>query len=322
MSLIEYVRQHTFSGWEELFRIADPEILQISELLDKEKSKGHRIVPDMENIFRVFDMIKPENVKVVIVGQDCYHQILPGNKPRALGFSFSVARDDAIPSSLHNIYKEIKNSYPNSIIPTHGDISHWVEQGVLLLNISLTCRANEPNSHSKYNLWMPFIDRFLKFLSSVNKSPIFVLWGKEAQKIDTPIEKGFRNILKGVHPSGLSANRGFFGCNHFKIINDILVSQNKSEIKWLEQELTLSELYIKYFVETIPNEEIEPLIEYYKSYYTENKDISLKEFTIDMLIKGFYQQNNYTLNYEEYLKEIKNKFEINKKSFCECLKLV
>jgi uracil-DNA glycosylase len=315
MNLYDYIRKNIPEGWEELFRIADPEIKQISDLLEKEKNKGYRIVPDMENIFRVFNMCKPEDIKVVIFGQDCYHQILSNGKPRALGLSFSVSKEDTIPGSLLNIYKEIKNCYSNSIIPPHGDISGWVEQGVFLLNSSLTCRANEPNSHSKYNLWLPFIDRFIKFLSSVIKTPIFVLWGKEAQKLETLIQKGFRNILMGVHPSGLSANRGFFGCNHFKMINDILKVQNKQEIQWLEQESTLSELYMKYFTETIPDKEIEDFYTHYEKYYIKNEKQSLKEYTISMLIQGFYIQNAYTFSYEEYLKMIKDKFDIEKKGF-------
>jgi uracil-DNA glycosylase len=273
----------------------------------------------MGNIFRVFYMCKPLDVKVVLLGQDPYHQMLSNGKPRALGFSFSVSKEDTIPGSLLNIYKEIKNCYPSSIIPSHGDISGWVTQGVFLLNSSLTCRANEPNSHSKYNLWMPFIDRFIKFLASVTKTPIFVLWGKEAQKLDTMIEKGFRNILRGVHPSGLSANRGFFGCNHFKMINDILKTQNKQEIQWLEQELSLSELYIKYLTETVSNEEIEQFYSHYESYYVKNDKQSIKEYVISALIQGVYVQNKYPFSYEEYLKKIKDKFDIEKKNLLICL---
>jgi uracil-DNA glycosylase len=309
MDLYTYIHNNIPKGWEELFRVAEPEIQQISDLLEKEKSKGYRLVPNQENIFRVFELCKPEDIKVIIVGQDCYHQLLTNGSPRALGFSFSVSRDDVIPSSLHNIYKEIKNCYPSSIIPNHGDLMDWVNQGVFLLNMSLTCRVNEPNSHSKYNLWLPFIDRFLKYLSSINKDAIFVLWGKEAQKLETPIEKGFRHILKGVHPSGLSANRGFFGCNHFKLINDILISKNKKPIQWLEQELTLQELYMKYFIQNVSKTVIESLVPHYQSYYNESsKNVSIEEFCIEMLLKGVHQQKASDISYEEYLKQVKDKF--------------
>ncbi len=341
MDLYTYTKQNIPEGWEELFRIADPEIKQISSLLDKEKSKGIRILPDMENIFRVFYMSKPENIRVVILGQDCYPQILSNGKPRALGFSFSVSNEDVIPSSLHNIYKEIKNNYPDSIIPSHGDISHWVSQGVFLLNACLTCRVGEPGSHNKYKLWLPFFDRFLKYLSTVNKDVIFVLWGKEAQQYETMIEKGFRNILRAVHPSGLSASRGFFGCGHFKQINDIIRSQNEKsgkkepEIKWLEQtkvcsetkvcskEKPLSALYIEYFSKEINEEEMTSLKNYYKEFYDkiENKDeLSLEEYTIAMITHTIYSQNisNFEkkITYEEFLKILMEKFEKeNKQNF-------
>jgi uracil-DNA glycosylase len=268
-------------------------------------------------------MSKPENIRVVIQGQDPFPQILPNGKPRALGFSFSVSKEDVIPSSLHNIYKEIKNNYPDSIIPSHGDISHWVTQGLFLHNACLTCRVVEPGSHNKYKLWMPFFDRFLKYLSTVNKDVIFVLWGKEAQQYETMIEKGFRNILRAVHPSGLSASRGFFGCGHFKQINDIIRSQKGNEIKWLDMEKPLSKLYIEYFSKEIKEEEMTSLKNYYKEFYDkiENKEeLSLEEYTITMITHTVYSQNVNTsekkITYEEYLKIIREKFEKeNKENF-------
>jgi uracil-DNA glycosylase len=332
MDLYTYTKQNIPEGWEELFSIADPEIKQISNLLEKEKSKGFRIVPDLENIFRVFYMSKPENIKVVILGQDPYFQMLPNGKPRALGFSFSVSKDDAIPSSLQNIYKEIKNCYPSSIIPNNGDISNWVSQGVFLLNACLTCRVGEPGSHNKYKLWMPFFDRFLKFLSTVNKNVIFVLWGKEAQQYESMIEKSFRNILKAVHPSGLSAMRGFFGCNHFKMINDILEKEGLKPIKWMEQEKSLTELYIEYFSKEINSEELSPLIEYYKpfhqeyldKYIKEEKILSLEEYTIYMTTIASYNKTSAeakaeTETYEAFLKKLRENFESNGKNFYQLI---
>lgn len=349
MNLYTHTKQNIPEGWEELFRIADPEIKQISDLLEKEKSKGIRLVPDMENTFRVFHMCKPENIRVIILGQDPYFQIRSNGKPRALGFSFSVSKDDEIPVSLRNIYKEIKSNYPSSIIPEHGDISNWVSQGVFLLNSCLTCRVGESGSHTKYKLWMPFFDRFLKFLSSINKDVIFVLWGKDAQSYETMIEKGFRNILKAPHPSGLSASRGFFGCGHFKQINDIILIQNEKsglnrpEIKWLEcsedkvsdsKNETLTDLYIEYFLQEINKEEMELLTSHYSKFYdemkSEDKDkMSLEKYTIYMITYSVYSSNGSSSNdsssnenlksdkfngtYEEYLKIVRENFDKNDK---------
>jgi uracil-DNA glycosylase len=318
MDLYTYTKQNTPEGWEELFRIADPEIKQISDLLEKEKTRGFRIVPDMENIFRVFYMCKPENLRVIIYGQDPYFQVLSSGKCRAQGFSFSVSKEDVIPSSLLNIYKEIKNNYPNAILPKNGDISHWVPQGVFLLNSNLTCRVNEPGSHSKYKLWMPFMDRFLKYLSNVNKNVIFLLWGKDAQQLESTIEKSFRNILKSVHPSGLSASRGFFGCGHFKQVNEILATSGHKQIKWTDMEPTQIEIYTKYFVHSMNKNELNVITEYYKSYYQEC-DFSLEEYSIIMMLISKHSEHK-DKSLDEYLKYVREKFESeNKTNFQLCL---
>jgi uracil-DNA glycosylase len=264
MDLFSQVRTNIPEGWEELFKNATPEIKQISDILEEEK-KTYRIVPDQENIFRIFYMCKPQDLKVVITGADPYFQILPNGKPRALGFSFSVSKEDAIPSSLHNIYKEIKNNYPNSIIPHHGDISHWVPQGVFLLNAGLTCRAGEPGSHvNKYKLWAPFINKFVKYMATVNKNIIWILWGKDSQKFEEMIDKSFNLILQSAHPSGLSASRGFFGCGHFKRINEDLKKMNRKPIKWLEQSLP-NPNDIQKVLDNISPEDLKILTDFYSS---------------------------------------------------------
>jgi len=234
-TLYNFIKSYPPGGWEELFRDCDVELSNISEILEREKGKGYRIVPDMENIFKVFYMIKPEDVKVIIWGQDPYHQILYNGKPRAQGLSFSVSKDDEVPGSLLNIYKEIINSHPDlsfENLPKHGDLSSWVSQGVLLLNACMSCRANEANSHSKYMIWHPFIDKMLKFLAKYNKDIIHILWGKEAQKLEKMISLNYKIMLMAPHPSGLSAYRGFMGCNHFKMINELLDKQGKAKISW------------------------------------------------------------------------------------------
>lgn len=323
MDLYTYTKSNIPPGWEELFSQAEPEIQQISDILEKEKTKGFRIVPDMENTFRVFYMCRPENIRVIILGQDPFFQILTNGKTRAQGLSFSVSPDDVIPSSLHNIYKEIKNNYSNAIIPKNGDISHWVPQGVFLINANLTCRVNEPGSHSKYKLWMPFMDKFLKFLSTVNKDVIFLLWGKDAQQLEGIIEKSFRNILKSAHPSGLSANRGFFGCGHFKTVNDILRKNNHKEIKWLEMEPTSIEIYCKYFSKEIDKKELSDLTEHYTSYYNKDMECSLEEYSLMMFLVGMYNSSKKEISFEEYLQKLRLHFEeSNKKNFHHCAYLI
>jgi len=280
-------------GWEDFFKNVSPELKYISEFLSQEKG---RIVPDRENIFRVFHMCPPEKVTVVVLGQDPYPQVLPGGKCQALGLSFSLSRDAPIQPSLMNIYKEISSNYPLSVTPNHGDISHWVSQGVFLLNASLTCRAGEPGSHSgKYKLWAPFMNKFVKYMSTINKNIIWVLWGKEAQKLVDMIDKSFVNILQANHPSGLSAYRGFFGCNHFKIINDSLKTYNKPIIHWLDQEIP-HKAEFEAMTDMIPESQITEIIDFYNSrneFNLEKKTFSLYIY-LDSLYKLTLKEHNLT----------------------------
>jgi uracil-DNA glycosylase len=321
MKLYNYIYENIPKGWEDLFMNAEPEIQQISDILDDRASKGKRIVPEMENIFRVFNMIQPKDLKVILFGMDPYPQILTNGKPRALGFSFSVDKEDTIPSSLSNIYKEIKNCYPKTVIPSHGDVSHWVNQGVFLLNVCLTCEAYEPGSHSKYKLWMPFMDKFLVYMSSINKDLIFVLWGNDAKKLQTSIEKRYKNVLIGVHPSGLSANRGFIGCGHFRAINDILVKLGKEPIEWLENEKTEEEIRISIISKLTKDEELNSLSSHYlESYNSTKSKMSLQEFTIYAMTTTVYKNKNLTISYNDFLKNVQEFMDSNReKGFYETI---
>jgi uracil-DNA glycosylase len=217
-------------GWESVFTDAVMELTQISELIDVEAKKS-MIVPLKRHIFRALEVLPMSKVRVVIWGQDPYHQLLSYGEPRAVGLSFSVARSDTVPRSLVNIYKEISDNIPDFVIPTHGDLRNWSQQGVLLLNSSLTCRVNEPNSHAKYMIWLPFITRLIKGIEIHRPNCIHLLWGKEAQKLKQYINnKGI--ILTASHPSPLSAERGFFGCQHFSQVNRILTDLGESPIDW------------------------------------------------------------------------------------------
>src|SRR5690606_19127370 len=159
--------------------------------------------------------------------QDPYHQVMYNGKPRAQGMSFSVSKDDSIPSSLCNIFKEINDDLGINN-NTHGDLSCWARQGVLLLNSCLTVKPCEAGSHNK-DLWMGFIDRVLKYIARINPKCIYVLWGAWAKHIKPMIE-GKPHILESTHPSGYSARKGFFGCKHFSRINEILIEEGKEEI--------------------------------------------------------------------------------------------
>ena len=219
--------------WENVFKESEYEFITISEILEKEEKTYGTYFPLKKNIFSAFELTPLKLVKVVIVGQDPYYQLTVDNnnnpKPRAQGLSFSVSKDDIIPSSLENIYKELYNTYPGFIIPDHGDLTKWATQGVLLLNSCLTVRANQPGSHSE--LWLGFIKRVCKAIAKYNPTCVFLLWGMEAQKIKGMIgEKSV--VLEAAHPSPKSANKGFFTYDHFNKTNKILVEQGHSAIDW------------------------------------------------------------------------------------------
>lgn len=182
--------------------------------------------PPVEKIFNFSNFFKPEETKVIILGQDPYHGIDQAN-----GLAFSVSKNVKIPPSLRNIYKEIKMNYPDFIIPNHGDLSMWAAQGVLLLNSGLTVRRNLANSHSKIG-WEKFTNKLIHQLSLEQEHLIFMLWGNNAIKKENLIDQNKHLILKAAHPSPLSASRGFLGCNHFKKANEYLKLHNKVLIDW------------------------------------------------------------------------------------------
>lgn len=235
-TIYELAKNFVPEGWESFFKEVDEELYNISQIIEEEIQKGYRIVPEKHHILRVFYEMDPYDSKVCIIGMDPYPQLLPNGKPRAQGLSFSVCKEDVIPASLMNIFKEILQSHPETPperIPKNGDLQNWVNQGVMLLNVCLTCRLNESNSHAKYKLWHPFLNKYLKFMAGINKDLIFVMWGNDAQKMEAMISRNFKNMLMAPHPSGLSAYRGFIGCGHFTKINEMLVSQKKTPIIWI-----------------------------------------------------------------------------------------
>ena len=217
--------------WEEVFKDALPELHDVTAVLTEQERDYGAYYPLRKDIFAAFQNTRLTNVKVVILGQDPYHQTisLDGKAiPRAMGLSFSVRKGDAIPASLNNIYKELQ-SVKTFVKPDHGDLTEWTHQGVLLLNTSLTVRPNCANSHG--NIWHGFVSKVIKAIATVNPYCIYLLWGREAQNLRPMLRE--RNIaLEAAHPSGFSAMKGFFNCNHFNLVNDLLVKQGKVPINW------------------------------------------------------------------------------------------
>ena len=203
-----------------------PYFTQITAHLKTEKALKRTIFPTGSMIFNAFNQTPYHQVKVVILGQDPYHQ--PG---QAMGLSFSVKAGCKIPPSLVNIYKEL-NKDIGMPIPTTGDLTHWAKQGVLLLNSVLTVRADEPASHSKIG-WIDFTDEVIKIISNQKKEVVFLLWGNFAQQKQILIDATKHKILKAAHPSPLSAHNGFFGCKHFSSTNQYLTEKNKNPIDWM-----------------------------------------------------------------------------------------
>lgn len=183
------------------------------------------IYPPPKKIFAAFDHAPVDKIKVVILGQDPYH----GPK-QANGLCFSVEKDITVPPSLRNIYKEIHRDLKKEI-PSHGDLSHWAKQGVLLLNATLTVRARQAGSHQNKG-WEEFTDSAIRNLADKKENLVFLLWGSYAQKKGSFIDTQKHLVLKAPHPSPLSAHRGFIGCGHFSQANEYLWMHGKDPIEW------------------------------------------------------------------------------------------
>ena len=186
-----------------------------------------RVFPEEKNVFNALELTPFESVKVVILGQDPYHGF-----GQAHGLSFSVQKGIPLPPSLKNIYKELQEDIGGEL-PTEGDLSHWAKQGVLLLNTVLTVEEGNANSHKGMG-WERLTNRLIESLNELNHPVIFILWGKPAQDKEKLITNSNHVILKAPHPSPLSAYRGFFGSKPFSRVNDILMQQGQSPIRWKE----------------------------------------------------------------------------------------
>ena len=191
-----------------------------------EEYSKNTIYPEAENIFNAFHFTPLSKVKVVLIGQDPYH-----NKNQAHGLSFSVPESQKdIPPSLQNIYKELKDDL-GCYIPNNGYLKKWADQGVLLLNTVLTVRAHQANSHQGKG-WEKFTDAIIKAVNAQDRPVVFFLWGNPAQKKEVMLDNTKHLVLKAPHPSPLSAYRGFFGCKHFSKANDFLKAGGIEPIDW------------------------------------------------------------------------------------------
>ncbi len=215
------------ASWKEALKdeFNQPYFEQAARHIKTEKSQGKTIYPPGPLIFNAFNTTPLDKIKVVILGQDPYHG--PG---QAHGLCFSVQSGVPPPPSLVNIFKELQEDTGVSI-PNHGNLTHWAQQGVFLLNASLTVRAGEPMSHSKIG-WADFTDHVIKKISDKKEHVVFMLWGKFAQEKRTLIDENKHLILKAAHPSPLSAHAGFFGCRHFSKANEWLASKGIDPVDW------------------------------------------------------------------------------------------
>ena len=214
-------------SWKEALRDEFDKVYfqHIITFLKAEKASGKIIYPPGPLFFNAFEKTPFENLKVVIIGQDPYH-----NKGQAHGLSFSVPDGITKPPSLVNIFKELKNDL-GIPIPENGNLEKWATQGVLLLNASLSVRQNEPGSHSQTG-WLQFTDSVIKRISEKKQGVIFLLWGKFAQEKQRLIDETKHYVMKAAHPSPFSADKGFFGCKHFSRTNELLMQQKKAPIDW------------------------------------------------------------------------------------------
>lgn len=215
-------------SWKEALKeeFHKPYFQQIVAFLKTEKAAGKIIYPKGSNIFNAFNLTPFDKVKVVILGQDPYH-----GPNQAHGLSFSVLPGIKPPPSLVNIFKEIKSDIGLQMPANFGDLTHWAEQGVLLLNAALTVRAGEPFSHAKFG-WADFTDAVIRTISDKKENVVFILWGKFAQEKQALIDETNHHVLRAAHPSPFSADKGFFGSKPFSKTNALLVKDGNEPIDW------------------------------------------------------------------------------------------
>lgn len=203
-----------------------PYMQELRSFLKAEKDAGHSVYPQGSEIFNALNSTTFDRVRVVILGQDPYH-----GEGQAHGLSFSVRKGVPLPPSLKNIYKELEAEY-GLTMPRMGDLTSWAQQGVLLLNATLTVRQSLAGSHQNKG-WERFTDTVIRLVNDHHDHVVFMLWGSYAQKKGAFIDRARHLVLQAPHPSPLSAHRGFLGCGHFQQANDYLTRAGRQPINWL-----------------------------------------------------------------------------------------
>ncbi|WP_417761973.1 uracil-DNA glycosylase [Shewanella sp.] len=203
-----------------------PYFRQILHTVNELRAAGKTIYPPQADTFNAFKLTPFEQLKVVIIGQDPYH-----GHGQAHGLSFSVPFGINPPPSLQNIFLELQHTVRGFNMPNHGNLNHWAEQGVLLLNTVLTVEAGQAHSHAELG-WERFTDTVIAQIDQHSQGVAFLLWGRHAGEKTAQVNKNKHLVLRAAHPSPFSANKGFFGCNHFNLANEYLRQQGKTPIDW------------------------------------------------------------------------------------------
>lgn len=213
--------------WRQLLEplINSPNFRAIESFLDKEAKDGKEVFPPREHVFSAFNFTPLKDVRVVLLGQDPYH-----DDGQAHGLCFSVLPGIKTPPSLVNMYKELVTDVPGFVVPSHGYLEEWAKQGILMLNATLTVEAHKPNSHAKCG-WQNFTDGVIRLLSEKKQGIVFLLWGGFAQKKAALIDASKHRLIQCAHPSPLSATK-WWGCKTFSKCNEELKSLGKGEIEW------------------------------------------------------------------------------------------
>ncbi|MFI5453485.1 uracil-DNA glycosylase [Pedobacter sp. UC225_61] len=215
-------------GWLNVLsdELEKPYMKELKSFLLEEKQKGFTVYPKGADIFNAFNHTPFDKVKVIILGQDPYH-----GQGQAHGLSFSVQKGVPVPPSLKNMYKELVDDIEDFKIPNHGNLTAWADQGILLLNATLTVRAHEAGSHQNKG-WEKFTDHVISVLSAEKRGLVFLLWGKYAQQKESLIDTQKHHVLKSAHPSPFSAYNGFFASKPFSKTNQILIKEGLKPINW------------------------------------------------------------------------------------------
>lgn len=218
------------AGWVSEFKELALRLKHAGRMVEEMEAEGrYRSFPPRADLFRALELTRVHEVKVIILGQDPYHSVDASEQPYANGLAFSVRRGQPVPPSLGNIYKELKRSDPDFVVPDHGDLTHWARQGVLLLNSCLTVRPGQAGSHRK--VWRGVVSGFVDSVVSYNPHCVIMLWGKKAEVAAASYPDSLTKLIAG-HPSPLNRAGTFTGCDHFRQANAILRQQGLTPIDW------------------------------------------------------------------------------------------